>query len=196
MYKKIIKYTDYNGTERKEPFYFNLEESDIMRYNFSVDGPNGYQSYLNRLLATQKTTEAYEIFEKFICDSYGVKSDDGKRFIKNQEVLDEFKQSRAYSELLMELISVPGAATEFFNGIMPPALLAQMIDSKDLVGVIVNMKDYNLGNDKNAAKGLFDDFDIDYNQYKYLIETRRSGALVRPYSAMTVTLSNTAAAQG
>lgn len=126
MYKKIIKYTDYNGVERKEPFYFNLEESDIMRYNFSVDGPNGYQSYLNRLLATQKTTEAYEIFEKFICDSYGVKSDDGKRFIKNQEVLDEFKQSRAYSELLMELISVPGAATEFFNGIMPPALLAQM----------------------------------------------------------------------
>ena len=70
----------------------------------------------------------------------------------------------------------------------------QKIDSKDLVGVIVNMKDYNLGNDKNAAKGIFDDFDIDYNQYKYLIETRRSGALVRPFSAMTVTLST--AAQG
>lgn len=65
----------------------------------------------------------------------------------------------------------------------------QKIDSKDLVGVIVNMKDYNLGNDKNAAKGIFDDFDINYNQYKYLIETRRSGALVRPFSAMTVTLS-------
>ena len=65
----------------------------------------------------------------------------------------------------------------------------QKINSKDLVGIIVNMKDYNLGNDKNAAKGLFDDFDIDYNQYKYLIETRRSGALVKPYSAMTVTLS-------
>ena len=126
MYKKIIKYTDYNGVERKEPFYFNLEESDIMRYNFSVDGPNGYQSKLNRLLATQKTSEAYQIFENFIADSYGVKSDDGKRFIKNPEVLDEFRQSRAYSELLMELISVPGAATEFFNGIMPPALLAQM----------------------------------------------------------------------
>lgn len=70
----------------------------------------------------------------------------------------------------------------------------QKIDSKDLVGVIVNMKDYNLGNDKNAAKGIFDDFDIDYNQYKYLIETRRSGALVRPKSAMTVTIST--AAQG
>lgn len=72
----------------------------------------------------------------------------------------------------------------------------QKIDSKDLVGVIVNMKDYNLGNDKNAAKGLFDDFDIDYNQYKYLIETRRSGALVRPFSAMTVTISTAAQANG
>ncbi|MBP5595921.1 MAG: HK97 family phage prohead protease [Pseudobutyrivibrio sp.] len=72
----------------------------------------------------------------------------------------------------------------------------QKIDSKDLVGVIVNMKDYNLGNDKNAAKGIFDDFDIDYNQYKYLIETRRSGALVRPFSAMTVTISTAAQANG
>lgn len=64
----------------------------------------------------------------------------------------------------------------------------QKINDRDLVGVIVNMKDYNLGNDPRAAKGIFDDFDIDYNQYKYLIETRRSGALVRPKSAMTVTI--------
>lgn len=62
------------------------------------------------------------------------------------------------------------------------------IDSRDLVGVIVNMKDYRLGNNKGGEKSLFDDFDIDFNQYKYLIETRRSGALVKPYSAMTVTL--------
>lgn len=126
MYKKIIKYTDYNGTERKEPFYFNLDEADIMRYNFSVDGEEGYKTYLMRLLATNKTSEAYAIFEKFICESYGVKSDDGKRFIKNEEVLNEFKQSRAYSVLIMELISKEGAATEFFNGIMPPVMLAQM----------------------------------------------------------------------
>jgi hypothetical protein len=68
----------------------------------------------------------------------------------------------------------------------------EKIDGKDLVGVIVNMKDYNLGNDKNAAKGIFEDFDIDYNQQKYLIETRRSGALVRPFSAMTVTIAEAA----
>lgn len=126
MYKKIIKYTDYNGVERKEPFYFNLSKAEIMRYNFSVDGEDGYRTYLQRLLATNKNSEAYALFEKFVCDSYGVKSDDGKRFIKNPQVLSEFKDSEAYSELIMELVSVEGAATEFFNGIMPPALLAQM----------------------------------------------------------------------
>ena len=63
------------------------------------------------------------------------------------------------------------------------------IDDKPLVGVIVNLTDYNVGADKGGEKNLFDDFDIDYNQYKYLIETRRSGALIKPYSAMTVCIN-------
>ena len=62
------------------------------------------------------------------------------------------------------------------------------VDDKPLVGIIVNLTDYNVGADKGGEKNLFDDFDIDYNQYKYLIETRRSGALIKPYSAMTVVI--------
>ena len=65
----------------------------------------------------------------------------------------------------------------------------QKINSKDLAAVIVNLNDYNVGADKGGAVSLFDDFDIDYNQYKYLIETRCSGALIKPFSAMTVTIS-------
>jgi hypothetical protein len=65
----------------------------------------------------------------------------------------------------------------------------QEIDGKPLVGIFVNLADYNVGADKGGEKALFDDFDIDYNQYKYLIETRRSGALVKPFSAMTVTIN-------
>ena len=64
----------------------------------------------------------------------------------------------------------------------------QEIDDKPLVGIIVNLTDYNVGADKGGEKNLFDDFDIDYNRYKYLIETRRSGALIKPYSAMTVVI--------
>lgn len=62
------------------------------------------------------------------------------------------------------------------------------IGGRDLAAIIVNLQDYNVGADKGGAVSLFDDFDIDYNQYKYLIETRCSGALIKPFSAMTVTL--------
>ena len=57
---------------------------------------------------------------------------------------------------------------------------------KDLIGVIVNLNDYNVGTDKGGDINYFEDFDIDYNQEKYLIETRMSGALVKPFSAMTI----------
>jgi hypothetical protein len=61
-----------------------------------------------------------------------------------------------------------------------------------LIGVIVNLEDYNVGADKGGAIGMFDDFDIDYNQYKYLIETRISGALIKPFSAITLYLNEAA----
>lgn len=68
----------------------------------------------------------------------------------------------------------------------------QTVDSKPLLGVIVNLNDYTVGGDGNREKGMFEDFDIDFNQYKYLIETRMSGALTKPYSAMTILLNRAA----
>ena len=59
----------------------------------------------------------------------------------------------------------------------------------DLLGVFVNLNDYNVGADRGGAVSLFDDFDIDYNQMKYLIETRCSGALIKPYSAMAIEMT-------
>ncbi len=56
----------------------------------------------------------------------------------------------------------------------------------DILGVIVDLNDYNVGADKGGAVNMFDDFDIDYNQQKYLIETRCSGALTKPFSAVII----------
>lgn len=67
-------------------------------------------------------------------------------------------------------------------------------NSKEVAGIIVNLADYNVGADKGGSVNMFDDFDIDYNQQKYLIETRCSGALVKPYSAITLTFDTAAAA--
>jgi HK97 family phage prohead protease len=63
----------------------------------------------------------------------------------------------------------------------------QQVNNKDLLGIIVNMADYNIGADKGGEINMFDDFDIDYNQMKYLIETRCSGALIKPFSALVLT---------
>ena len=65
-------------------------------------------------------------------------------------------------------------------------------NSLDLMGIIVNLADYNVGADKGGAINMFDDFDIDYNQQKYLIETRCSGALIKPFSAITLEMKTKA----
>lgn len=67
-----------------------------------------------------------------------------------------------------------------------PVMENQVFNSKTLVGIIVNLSDYNIGADKGGEVNMFDDFDIDFNQYKYLIETRCSGALIKPYSAIVI----------
>lgn len=65
-------------------------------------------------------------------------------------------------------------------------------ETLNLMGIIVNLADYNVGADKGGAINMFDDFDIDYNQQKYLIETRCSGALVKPYSAISLEMKTKA----
>ena len=72
------------------------------------------------------------------------------------------------------------------NILTVPVMENQTVDGKPLMGIIVNLADYTVGADKGGAVNLFDDFDIDYNQYKYLIETRISGTLTKPFSALTL----------
>ena len=67
-------------------------------------------------------------------------------------------------------------------------------ETLELMGIIVNLADYNVGADKGGAVSMFDDFDIDYNQQKYLIETRCSGALIKPFSAITLEMKVSAGA--
>lgn len=68
--------------------------------------------------------------------------------------------------------------------------------TRTLIGIIVNLKDYNVGADKGGAVNMFDDFDIDYNAQKYLIETRCSGALIKPFSAIALELIENSSVSG
>ena len=117
MLKKTIKYTDYNGVEREEDFYFNLNKAELTEMELSHDG--GLTGMIERIVKEQDSKEIIKVFKDLVLKAYGVKSDDGKRFIKNEEVRDSFAQTEAYSELFMELAMDADAATAFINGIIP-----------------------------------------------------------------------------
>lgn len=117
MIKKTITYTDYNGNERKEDFYFNLSKAEITEMQLSQSG--GLSEYINRIVAAQDTKSIIELFKDLIYKSYGVKSLDGKRFVKSEELAKEFMQTEAYVELFMTLSTNSEEATAFVNGIAP-----------------------------------------------------------------------------
>ena len=120
MIKKTIKYEDYNGNEREEEFYFNLSNAELTKMELGVEG--GLSERLKKVLATKDTPQILKVFEEIINKAYGVKSDDGKRFIKSKELLEEFTQTEAYSQLFVELATNENAAQEFILGILPKKL--------------------------------------------------------------------------
>lgn len=117
MIKKTITYTDYNGTERTEDHYFNLTEAELMEMEMSTTG--GLAEMIQRIVAAQDTPAIIKIFKELVLKAYGQKSPDGRRFIKNDDLREEFSQTEAYSKLFMELATNADAAAKFVNGIMP-----------------------------------------------------------------------------
>ena len=121
MIKKSITYKDYDGTERVENHYFNLDEAEIMEMELSVDG--GFTTMIEKVVSEQRHPELFKIFKDFVCKSYGEKSADGKYFLKMDEegrpLYRKFLQTKAYSALMTELTHDAKASAEFVNGILP-----------------------------------------------------------------------------
>ena len=117
MLKKTITYTDYNDHQRTEDFYFNLSKAELVELELSASG--GLTVMMDRIIAAEDNPTLFKIFKDLVLKAYGVKSDDGRKFIKNQAVRDDFAQTEAYSVLVMELVSDAEKAAEFFNAIIP-----------------------------------------------------------------------------
>lgn len=117
MYKKSITYTDYNGNERTEGFYFNMSQSEAVKLNAKY--PGGITEAMTEAVQSQDGQKIIDFFEELVAVSYGKKTPDGRRFIKSQEVLDEFRQCPAYDIFFMELVTNSEEASNFFNGIIP-----------------------------------------------------------------------------
>ena len=128
MIKWTIKFTDYNDNEVSEDFYFNLNKAELTDMQFKVNG--AYSQFIERIVNTRDTQKLGEEFKSLILNSYGEKSDDGRRFKKSQEIRDDFEQSPAYPVLYMELLSDADKASKFVKGILPKDLQGELENSK------------------------------------------------------------------
>lgn len=117
MYKEIITYTDYDGQERTETVYFNLTKAEVAELQMSKKG--GIDKYIQKLIDEQDIPEMSKFFKDFIFHAYGVKSEDGRRFIKSDELSTEFSQTEAYSEIVYHLLSDEDYMNKVMNAILP-----------------------------------------------------------------------------
>lgn len=128
MLKKTITYTDYNGTERTEDFYFNLNKAEIMEMEMSTTG--GLAEMIQKIVAAQDAPAIIKIFKDLVLKAYGEKSADGRGFRKKDEngrpLSEQFEQTEAYSILFMELATNADEAGKFVNGIIPADLSKQV----------------------------------------------------------------------
>lgn len=117
MYRKTIKFKDFNGVDREETYYFNFGMHELTLLEWRT--PGGIQNYMQTIVQTQDGQKLADMFKWLIDESYGVKSPDGRSFIKSKEVLDNFKFTPAYEKLFMSLATDDKAAAEFVNGVFP-----------------------------------------------------------------------------
>lgn len=126
MLKKTITYTDYDGVERTEDFYFNFTEAELMEWQLVTNG--GLTSYVQKIVDAKDQPRLITLFKELLLKAYGIKSDDGRRFIKSDEISEEFSQNPAYSILYMELVTNDKVAADFVNGIIPAKLSEQVAE--------------------------------------------------------------------
>lgn len=129
MLKKSITYNDYHGEERTEDFYFNLTQSELTSMELSKKG--GMIATLEKIISEKDTPKLMEFFKQIIDESYGEKSLDGRRFMKSDDILEDFKQTLAYDKLFMELATDADKASEFVNGMMPEQVVTAKKEQED-----------------------------------------------------------------
>jgi hypothetical protein len=118
MITEKITYVDFNGEEQTETAYFNLTESELMRFDASI--PGGLKKKIEKAEKEKDPYVIMSLFEDIILRSYGFKSEDGRRFEKaNGRYAEEFAETAAYQALIMKFIKNPELATNFITGLAP-----------------------------------------------------------------------------
>lgn len=121
MIKKTISYTDFDGNQKAEDFYFNLTKAELFKLEVTAEG-NSLHEYLQKVVEANSGKKIIEVFELILKSAYGVRSEDGKRFMKSDQLFKEFQETEAYSEFFIELVTDADKAAKFVNGLIPAGL--------------------------------------------------------------------------
>lgn len=143
MLKKSITFKDFNGSEITEDFYFHLNTAEIMKW-LTTSGNYTLDKLLERLIEERNGKKIMNIFEDLISMSYGKPSLDGRKFVKNDELREDFLQTEAYSQLFMELVTDAKKAADFINAIIPKDLSDEVskIMEENPEGIPDELRDY------------------------------------------------------
>lgn len=117
MLTHVIEYEDFNGNPTKEVFYFHLSKAELLDIELGFEG--GLEAGIKKIIETENHAELVKIFKKILVLSYGIKSDDGKRFMKSDSLREEFTQTAAFDELFIQLTTDEAFAATFIQGILP-----------------------------------------------------------------------------
>ena len=120
MYKKVIKYEDFEGNQKEKTCYFNLSKAELYEKHLASAGK--LKDRLQKIYDEQDSEKMVDVFKDFIYLSYGERGEDGDSFVKvknGHRLAEDFVQTAAYSELFMELSTNPQAARDFVMGVVP-----------------------------------------------------------------------------
>ena len=142
MLTKTITYKDYDANERTEKLYFNMNQLELTEFAmdlpedvFKMEGNTADENQLaSHIVDTLGNKGVMNFIKRLVLDSYGVKSEDGRRFIKNETLKEEFSQTGAFDALMIELMSDDKSAAAFVNGIISPDLASKVAKKRAELG--------------------------------------------------------------
>lgn len=124
MLKRKIKYEDFNGNDSEDIFYFNISKPELIE--MEVENPNGFGETIKRIIEAKDNKALIKIFKEIVLLAYGEKSEDGKRFIKTEDLRTEFSQTAAFSALFTELATDENSAEIFLKGVLPKDMVSEL----------------------------------------------------------------------
>lgn len=138
MLKMNKTYTDYDGTERTEDFYFILSKPELVEMQWSIDG--GLKAMIERIIAEKDNVKLFKMFKEIVLKAYGEKSADGKYFDKSEELSKRFEHSAAYEAIFMDIVSDDSGkkVADFIEAILPQDIVAEQKKNGNLTPIQQN----------------------------------------------------------